>query len=105
MSVYRLVPIARSDDPNWDRAINQGEIVVRATSSGEARAIAALEEARAAVSHIPKSTTQVTASALRDPLLYGVIDDASGEFPASGPIKVLRGNFQFPGGYVEQSTD
>ena len=34
MPVYRLVPIAAADDPNWDRAVNHGEIVVRAASSG-----------------------------------------------------------------------
>lgn len=105
MPVYRLVPIAAPDDPNWDRALNQGEVVVRASSSGEARAIAALEEARAAIGKMPQSTTQVRASALRDEKLYAVRDDHSGEFPAAGPVQVLRAHFSFPPGYVTQQDD
>ena len=42
MPIYRLLPSAPPDDPNWDRALNQGEVVVRAASSGAARAMAAL---------------------------------------------------------------
>jgi hypothetical protein len=45
MTIYRLVPSAPADDPNWGLAINHGEVVVRAHTTGEARAIAALEEA------------------------------------------------------------
>jgi hypothetical protein len=43
-----------------------------------------------------KTTTQVVASALRDPLLYTVVDDTSGEFEAAGPVRVVRGSFHFP---------
>jgi hypothetical protein len=105
MPVYRLVPIAEPDDPNWDRALNQGEVVVRASSSGEARAMAALEEARAATGAIPNSTTQVRASAFRDEKLYTVRDDHSGEFPAAGPVQVLRAHFTFPENFVGHHLD
>jgi hypothetical protein len=96
MPIYILRPTARSDDPNWGRAINQGEIVVRASSSGEARAMAALEEASAATGKFPKTTTRVVASALRDPVLYTVVEDTSGRFEAAGPVRVVRGTFHFP---------
>jgi hypothetical protein len=96
MPIFRLVPIARPDDPSWDRAPNHGEIVVRASSSGEARAIAAMEESVAAGARKLQSTTQVIASAFRDPLLYSVIEDESGEFPAAGPIRMVKGTFSFP---------
>jgi hypothetical protein len=105
MPIYRLLPSAPPDDPNWDRALNQGEVVVRAASSGEARAMAALEEARAAVGAIPNSTTQVRASAFRDEKLYTVREDDSGEFPAAGPVQVLRANFRFPEDYVGHHLD
>jgi len=96
MTIYRLIPSAPADDPNWDLALNQGEVVVRANSSGEARAIAALEEASLRVEGIPPTTTQVVASAFRDEKLYTVKEDTSGEFPDTGPVRVLRGEFQFP---------
>jgi hypothetical protein len=95
MPIYRLVPAAQPDDPSWDRAPCHGEVLVRASSSGEARAIAAMEEAVAGGARKLHSTTQVIASAFRDPLLYTVIEDESGEFPAAGPVRVVRGNFTF----------
>jgi hypothetical protein len=66
--IYRLIPGAPLDDHNWRRAAHQGELVVRARSSGEARAIAARAEARAAGVRQP-STGQVLASAVADPVL------------------------------------
>lgn len=94
--IYRLVPVARPDDPNWDRALNQGEVVVRAVSAGDARAIAAYGEAAALTLKAPKGTTAVSASALRDVKLYSVVEDDSGEFPAEGPRQLLRAMFQIP---------
>jgi len=58
--------------------------------------MAALEEDAAATNQFPRATTQVVASAFRDSNLYAVVDDASGEFPAAGPVRVLRGTFKFP---------
>jgi hypothetical protein len=91
--VYRLVPIAPPDDTGWGGALYQGEIVVRARSSGEARALAARAEAAAAGE--ARTTTQVVASALREPRLYAVRRDGSGQFPDAGEPGVLRGTFSF----------
>jgi len=97
MYIYRLKPIAAPDDQNWDRAFNQGEIVVRAPSSGEARAIAALAEARArGMQGPPRITTEVSASAFLDEKLYGVTDVLDGSFLADGPPGVVAGSFTFP---------
>ena len=105
MPIFKLIPSADPSDPAWTMSINQGEVIVRAPSSGEARAIAALQEASVAVGGIPKATTQVTASAFRDEKLYTVREDDSGEFPEAGPYEVLRGTFSFPAGYVIASPD
>ena len=100
MTIYRLVPSAEPDDPRWQRANFQGEVVVRAHSSGEARAIAALEEASVALGTVPMSTTQVTASAFRDEKLYTVREDHSGQYADEGPVRVLRADFEFPLGFL-----
>ena len=105
MPIFRLVPSADPSDPAWTLSINQGEVIVRAASSGEARAIAALQEASVAVGGIPKGTQQVAASAFRDEKLYTVREDDSGEFPEAGPYEVLRGTFSFPDGYVTDLPD
>lgn len=97
VNLYRLFPTARSDDTNWGRAIDQGDIVVRARSSGEARALAARAEARV-LGASPKITTQVLASAFYDPRLYGVRHEPSGIFETDGPLGVLKGTFQTPTG-------
>ena len=44
LKLYRLVPVARAGDPNWDSADNQGEIIVRALSPADARITAAEAE-------------------------------------------------------------
>lgn len=48
--VYRLIPTALSCH-DWDLSLNQGEVLVQARSSGEARAIAASAEARSFGGH------------------------------------------------------
>jgi len=100
MSVYRLVPNARDDDPSWRRGLNHGEVVVRAMSTGDARALAAHAEIEAISLKVSKATTQVIASAFRDPKLYTVLDDTSGEFSKDGPRAVLRGVFEVPDNYT-----
>ncbi|WP_299640053.1 hypothetical protein [Devosia sp.] len=100
MTIYRLVPVAPADDPHWDLALNQGEVVVHAHSPGEARAIAALEEASYLAGQIPKSTTQVVASAFRDEKLYAVKEESDSEFEDAGPVRVLRADFRVPDNYV-----
>lgn len=98
-SIYRLIPVARPDDPNWDRALNQGEVVVRAMSTGDARVVAAYGESAAINLETPKATTKLSASAFRDVKLYTVVSDTSGEFPDAGPRTVLRALFQLPEGF------
>ena len=103
LHVYRLVPVAHPDDPNWKRAVSQGEVVVRARSSGDARVVASHAEAAAITLREPQSTTQVEASALRDPKLYHVVQDDSGRYPAEGPRGVLEAMFQVPDDYILSS--
>ncbi|HXE55527.1 MAG TPA: hypothetical protein VN541_21065 [Tepidisphaeraceae bacterium] len=98
-AIYKLLPSAPLLDHNWQRAMCQGEIVVRARSGGEARAIAARAEARAAGASA-KTTGQVTASAFRDSTLYSARRDDSGRFPNDGPLEVISGSFQVPSGWV-----
>lgn len=105
MPIYRLVPTAAPEDPRWQNALHQGELLVRAPSSGEARAIAALEEASIAQKTLPRSTTMVIASAFRDDKLYTVIEDVSGRFSAVGPARVLMGTFHFPPEYHGHGRD
>lgn len=97
--IYRLIPGAPAVDHNWRRAAPQGEIVVRARSSGEARALAAEAEARAAGVRQP-TTGQVLASAFEDPVLYFTRLDDRGVFPNEGPIGVVSGSLSAPTGWV-----
>lgn len=105
MPIYRLTPIAEADDPNWGRAINHGELVICAHSTGEARAIAALEEASQFTGGVPRVTTQVQASAFLDTNLYTVVRDTSGTFADQGPVRVLLATFRFPDNLVVQKQD
>ena len=105
MPIFRLIPTAAPDDPAWELSLYQGEVTVRAQSTGEARAVAALEEASIAFGGIPPTTTQVVASAFRNEKLYTVHQDDSGEFPDIGPVRVLRGTFSFPEGFVVTPAD
>jgi len=105
MTIYRLVPSAPPEDPGWQLALNHGEIVVRAHSSGEARAVAALEEASIRAHGVPPTTTQVVASAFRNEKLYTVRQDDSGAFEDSGPVRVLSGEFLFPLDYEGLKID
>lgn len=105
MTIYRLVPSAPADDPGWELALNHGEVVVHAHSTGEARAIAALEEASIRAGGPPPTTTQVVASAFRNEKLYTVIEDDSGTFDDAGPVRVIRGEFVFPMDYESLKVD
>lgn len=88
LALYRLVPTARPDDPNWDRAPNRGEVVVRAKSSGDARVVAAQAETPEGAAGI--FTTEVKASAFLDEKLYTVRDEPAGRYPSAGPRMVLE---------------
>jgi hypothetical protein len=67
MKTFRLVPTRPG--PHWGLTPNRGEILVKARTSGEARAIAAAEESG---SSAPNRRSDTSASAFRDPKLYSV---------------------------------
>lgn len=92
-AIYRLTPIARPEDLNWDRAANHGDVVVRARSSGDARVVASEGEARAMGKDPTLATTQLLASAFRDSHLYAVLRVSDSEHPALGPREVLEADF------------
>lgn len=96
--IFKLIPIAAVGDPNWDRATNQGEVVVRANSPADARIVAS--EAEADFTDIgAKPGDGVStrfASAFRDDKLYTVIEDDTGTFSRAGPREVLSGTVRDP---------
>lgn len=81
-SVFRLVPMRPGS--HWGLSGSRGEVIVRARSTGEARALAAWSEAAAS----PYSDDG-WASPFRDPRLYSVRRDNSGRFPAVGQPGLL----------------
>jgi glucose/arabinose dehydrogenase len=93
LKIYRLVPNAPLDDPQWMHRPPQGEIVVRARTSGDARLVAS--EAELDFMEIDASPAEgnstAMASAFRSEKLYTVIEDASGRFSADGPRQVVDG--------------
>jgi hypothetical protein len=93
LAIYRLLPIARPDDSNWDRTTDQGEVLVRARSTGDARVVAADGEARAAGKDPALETTQILASAFHDSHLYAVRLATDTAYPADGPREVLEARF------------
>ena len=44
LKLYRLVPAAAPDDPNWDLAPSHGVVVVAALTPGDARVVASEAE-------------------------------------------------------------
>lgn len=78
LKLYRLVPAAAPDDPNWDLAPSHGEVVVAALTSGDARVVAA--EAELDFLEIDGSPAEdkstKMASAFRNEKLYTVIEEA-----------------------------
>lgn len=89
MPIYRLRPTTE-DDQNFALAANRGEVIVRARSSGNARAIAALHEAELLHGESASAPdTRIEASAFGQANLYTVVLDESGEFPEEGEDGVL----------------
>lgn len=85
LRLYRLIPVAANDDPNWLGATNHDELVVCALSSGDARVVAAARELDfLEIDAAPaEDVTTVNASMYRNEKLYTVIDDG----PASAGIE------------------
>ncbi|UPA26274.1 hypothetical protein [Shinella oryzae] len=93
MKLYRLVPVAAASDTNWDNAPNQGEVVVRARSSGDARVVAAEAELDfTEIDALPGDGNSTTSSsAFRNEKLYTVIDETDSTYSADGPRGVVDG--------------
>lgn len=96
MHIYRLIPVAGPEDPNWSLAPCQGEVVVRAKTSGDARIVAtAAEEDFPGNGAKPAEWVSTeSASAFRNEKLYTVIEDISGRYPSDGPRAILSGSFK-----------
>lgn len=96
LKLYRLIPIAAATDPNWDLAPNQGEVVVRARSSGDARVVAAEAELDfMEIDALPGDGNSTTSSsAFRSEKLYTVVDEAAGTYPLEGPREVVAGTIR-----------
>lgn len=73
--LYRLVPTASADDPRWQNSPYQGEVVVAARTSGDARIVAAGRELDfMEIDAAPADdVTTFNASAFREDKLYMVI--------------------------------
>ena len=76
LNVYRLVPIAAENDPNWQNSPSQGEVVVAARTAGDARIVAASRELDfMEIDSAPAGdVTTSNASAFRNEKLYSVIE-------------------------------
>jgi hypothetical protein len=93
MKIYRLVPSAPLDDPQWMSRPPQGEVVVRALTAGDARLVATdaeLDFMEIDASPAEGNSTSM-ASAFRSEKLYTVIEDLSGRFSPEGPREVVDG--------------
>lgn len=76
LNIYRLVPIADVNDPSWTNSPYQGEVVVAARTSGDARIVASSRELDfMEVDAAPADdVTTSNASAFRSEKLYTVIE-------------------------------
>lgn len=76
LNIYRLVPIAADNDPRWENSQPQGEVVVVARTSGDARIVAAGRELDfMEIDAAPaEDVTTGNASAFRSEKLYTVIE-------------------------------
>ena len=76
LHVFRLVPTAAPDDPNWDLAPSQGEITVVARSAADARVVAAAYELKFMTApFVPgNDVSTMEASAFRNDRLYAVVE-------------------------------
>ncbi|MFB9949461.1 hypothetical protein ACFFP0_11415 [Rhizobium puerariae] len=93
LKIYRLVPLAAPDDPNWQNAPPHGEVVVRARTAGDARLVASdaeLDFTEIDASPAEGNSTDM-ASAFRNEKLYTVIEDESGRYEADGRRGVVGG--------------
>ena len=76
LNIYRLIPIAETNDPRWDNSPYQGVVVVAARTTGDARIVAAERELDfMEIDSAPaEGVTTIDASAFRSEKLYTVIE-------------------------------
>lgn len=93
MPIYKLYPLAHPQDPGWDLAMNHGEVLVRAKSSGDARLVAAQAEAASADRHNENDDIfSIRSSAFTDDKLYGVQQISDGGLNPEGKRGVIEGH-------------
>jgi hypothetical protein len=94
LKIYRLVPNAPPDDPQWMDRPPEGEVIVRARTTGDARLLASEAELDfTEIDALPAEGNSTTmASAFRSEKLYTVIEDFTGRFTPDGPRGVVVGN-------------
>ena len=94
LKLFRLVPVAGVNDPNWDNASNHGAVVVRAFSPADARVTAAQAELDfTEIDSMPaEGNSTRDASAFRNERLYAVVEmlDKHG-IAEDGPRGVVEG--------------
>jgi len=81
LKLYRLVPIAADDDPNWLNAKSHGEVLVAARTSGDARIVASERELDFMDIDAAPAEDKTTnmASVFRNEKLYTVIEVDNGK--------------------------
>ncbi|OAP39141.1 hypothetical protein AU381_08550 [Sinorhizobium glycinis] len=91
LKIYRLSPLAEPSDPNWENARYQGEVVVIARTSGDARIVASEAELdfREIDAKPAEGVTTDMASAFRSEKLYTVIEE--GPAPPGSDRGVIAG--------------
>lgn len=98
LQIYRLIPQAPPDDPNWRNSPSQGEVVVRARSSGDARVVA--QEAEGDFTDMEakpaEGVSTTNGSAFGNEKLYTVILDENSVHDTSGPRGVVEGAITSP---------
>lgn len=80
LNLYRLVPVAREDDPRWVKDAPQGIVLVAARTAGDARLVASESQPDfPSANALPaEDVTTRFASAFRDEKLYTVIEVETG---------------------------
>jgi hypothetical protein len=93
MKIYRLVPAIAENEPNGRNAMAPGEIVVRAKTAVDARAVASdadIDFSGIDATHARRNLAEL-ARAFRSETSYNVIEDRSGRYVPNGPRCVIEG--------------
>ncbi|WP_454747764.1 hypothetical protein [Ciceribacter selenitireducens] len=98
LNIYRLVPLAEPDDPNWQNSPYQGEVLVRARTTGDARVVAMEAEGDFLQSDAKpaEGVSTTNGSAFTDEKLYTVVREENSRHTRHGPRGVLEGKIADP---------